>query len=81
MVCRPKDVLLKGKIPDWYRCFKKISQVVEFFFVICKCLLKRAQMSPFVRNGGMEPSDGERGGRVEFGSWAALNARFDKILL
>ena len=37
-------------------------------------------MSPFVRNGGMEPSDGERGGRVEFGSWAALNARFDKIL-
>ena len=40
-------------------------------------MLKSAQMSPFVRNGGMEPSDG---GGVEFGSWAALNAKFDKIL-
>ena len=25
MVSRPQDVLLKGKIPDWYRCFKKMS--------------------------------------------------------
>ena len=77
-LANPKTSFWKAKSPTGTGALRKWS--AEFFFVICKFVLKSAQMSPFVRNGGMEPSDGEKGGRVEFGSWAALNAKFDKIL-